>query len=196
MLIIGLTGSIAMGKSTAANYLAERGIPLFSADDAVHELYAGAAAAAIEAAFPGSVVDGAVDRARLSQQLLADPAGFQKLEAIVHPLVRARREEFVGRHRAAGAPVVVLDIPLLYEKGLEGEVDAVLLVTAPADVQRQRALGRPGMSADKLAMILARQVPDAEKRARADFVVDTSGPVAETRRKLDRVLESLQDGCR
>jgi dephospho-CoA kinase len=196
MQIIGLTGSIAMGKSTAASYLAERGIPLFSADAVVHELYAGAAAPLIEAAFPGTVADGVVDRERLSRQLLADPEGFRRLEAIVHPLVRARRERFIEDNRQKGVPLVVLDIPLLYEKHMEGEVDAVLLVTAPAEVQRERALRRPGMTAEKLALILSRQVPDAEKRLRADFVVDTSGPLAETRRKLDRVLESLQDGCR
>lgn len=193
MLIIGLTGSIAMGKSTAATYLAERGIPLFSADEAVHELYEGEASAAVEQAFPGAVVEGRVDRGRLSAMLIERPDGFRQLEAIVHPLVDARRRAFIARHQAAGTPLIVLDEPLLYEIGGEDAVDAVLLVTTEPDIQRARVLGRAGMSEEKFALILSRQIDDQEKRRRADFIVDTSGPYAATRAQLDRVIESLHD---
>jgi dephospho-CoA kinase len=193
MLIIGLTGSIAMGKSSAARYLASRGLPLWSADEAVHELYAGRAAPLIEEAFPGTVRDGVVDRQRLSARLMAAPSLMPRLEAIIHPLVEESRRDFVRQNRERGAEMIVLDIPLLLEKKLDDLVDVILLISAPEDVQRRRALARPGMSEEKLAMIRSRQLPDEEKRRRAHFVVDSSGPFERTHARLDDFLESVQD---
>jgi dephospho-CoA kinase len=192
MLVVGLTGSIGMGKSTAAAYLRTRGLPVFDADAEVHRLYAGGQAVErIERAFPGTTTAAGVDRARLSAALIAHPARLRELEAIVHPLVRSAERSFLREAAQRGASLAVLDIPLLYETGADKLVDVVIVLTAPADVQRQRLLQR-GMPEEKLEKLLARQMPDAEKRARADFVVDTSGPVEATRARLDAVLDALR----
>jgi dephospho-CoA kinase len=190
VIVLGLTGSIGMGKSTTAGLFRQAGIPVYDADAEVAALYApgGAAAAAVEQAFPGVTNNGAVDRALLSAALLTEQGGLKRLEAVVHPLVRLRRAAFLDAARDAGAKAVVLDIPLLFEVGAENQVDAVVVVSAPTDVQRQRALSRPGMSAEKLALILARQVPDAEKRGRADFVIDTSAGLDDARIQVGHVL--------
>lgn len=174
MIRLGLTGSIGMGKSTTAAMFAEAGIPVHDSDAAVHELYSGDAAPLIKAAFPSTVIDGVVDRKKLGERVLGDSDALGRLEAIVHPLVAAHEAAFVDRARAQGADLVVLDIPLLFEVGAEDRVDKVLVVTAPAAVQRERVLARPGMTEERFAAILARQVPDREKRAKADFIVDTS----------------------
>jgi dephospho-CoA kinase len=174
MFILGLTGSIGMGKSATAKMFAEEGVPVHDADAAVHRLYEGEAASAIEAAFPGTTANGKVDREKLGRRVLGDKAAIVRLEQIVHPLVRAGEDRFLAEAARNGAKVALLDIPLLYETGGEARCDAVVVVSAPADMQRARALERPGMSEDKLTAILGKQMPDAEKRARADFVVDTS----------------------
>lgn len=175
MLLVGLTGSIGMGKSETARMFARLGLPVYDADAAVHALYAvgGAAVAPIEAAFPGVSVNGAIDRAALSAHVLNDRAAMQKLEAIIHPLVGQAQMDFLLAADAAGAQIVVLDIPLLFETGGEARVDAVVVVSAPPDVQRARVLARPGMTPEKFQAILAKQKPDAEKRAKATFVVET-----------------------
>jgi dephospho-CoA kinase len=193
VIVLGLTGSIGMGKSTTAGLFREAGVPVYDADAEVAALYAkgGPAADLVEAAFPGTTVEGAVDKARLSAALLDKPAALARLEAIVHPLIAARRAAFLEASRTRGAPVVVLDVPLLFEVGADAETDAVVVVSAPLDVQRARALARPGMSARKLELILARQVPDAEKRARADFVIDTSAGVQSARDQVRRVLDEV-----
>lgn len=174
-LVVGLTGSIGMGKTETARLFARLGIPVYDADAAVHRLYeaGGAAVDEIAAAFPGSVVDGRVDRGKLAAQVAAQPAAFQRLEAIVHPLVANEQEAFLKRAEDAGAEIAVLDIPLLYETGGHTRVDAIVVVSAPEDVQRARVLGRPGMTPEKLDHILARQMPDVDKRAGAHFVVET-----------------------
>jgi dephospho-CoA kinase len=174
MFILGLTGSLAMGKSATAKMFAEEGVPVHDADATVHRLYDGEAVAAIEAVFPGATAAGKVDRIELGRRVLADKAAIKRLEQIVHPLVRKAEEAFLGAAARDGATIAVLDIPLLFETGAEKRCDAVVVVSGPADVQRARAFERPGMSEDKFAAILAQQMPDAEKRARADFVVDTS----------------------
>lgn len=195
MIVLGLTGSIGMGKSTAGKMFADRGIPVISADEIVHDLYSGRGAPLIEAAFPGTVVDGTVDREKLSAAVVGNETAFKRLEAIVHPLVEEERQLFVERQRKAGKPLVVLDIPLLYEGGGERHVDRVLVVSCSADLQRERVLKRPGMTEEKFQAILARQVPDAEKRARADYVVDTSGTFEETRAQVDAIIDRiLADG--
>ena len=191
MIILGLTGSIGMGKSTTAKMFAEAGVPVSDADRMVHALYAGAAVPPIEKAFPGTVSDGVVDRDKLAATVLGDPARLRELEAIVHPLVRAETDAFVERHRQAGAPLIVLDIPLLFEIGGMGRVDRILVVTAPADVQRERVLSRPGMTEEKFDAILAKQVPDAEKRRRADFVIDTSRGMDAAREDVLRIIAEL-----
>jgi len=173
LIVLGLTGSIGMGKSTTARMFAEAGVPVHDSDEAVHRLYAGKAAPLIEAAFPGVIVDGVVDRARLAVQVLGRPEALGKLEAIVHPLVRADADAFLATHRAAGEPLAVLDIPLLFETGGRDRVDKVVVVSAAPDIQRERVLARPGMTPEKFEAILARQMPDAEKRRLADFVIDT-----------------------
>jgi len=173
MFILGLTGSIGMGKSTTAKFFAEEGVPVHDADEAVHRLYQGAATTAVEAAFPGTTEGGKVDRVKLAAQVVGDDARLKQLEAIIHPLVRESERAFLADAAARGAPIVVLDIPLLYETGGETRVDAVVVVSAPAEAQRARVLARPGMTEEKFAALLAKQVPDAEKRRRADFVVDT-----------------------
>jgi dephospho-CoA kinase len=191
MIILGLTGSIGMGKSTTAAMFAAEGVPVNDADAVVHELYRGKAVALVGAAFPQAIVDGIVDRNRLSAAVLGDPAALKRLEAIVHPLVREAETEFLARHRAAGTPLVVLDIPLLFEVGAEGRVDRIVVVSAPADVQRSRVLARPGMTVEKFEAILAKQVPDAEKRARADFVIDTGRGLEAARRDVVRIIGEL-----
>jgi dephospho-CoA kinase len=191
MFVLGLTGSVGMGKSTAAGFFAEEGVPVHDADAAVHRLYAGEAAPLIEAAFPGTTVGGAVDRTRLATRVLGDPAALKQLEAIVHPLVQASERRFLEDAKARGEKVVVLDIPLLFETGGEERVDAVVVVSAPPEVQRARVLGRPGMTAQKLDAILAQQMPDAEKRRRADFVVDTSQSFDAARAQIRAVLAAV-----
>ncbi|WP_043624232.1 dephospho-CoA kinase [Ensifer sp. ZNC0028] len=191
MIILGLTGSIAMGKSTTAQMFRDFGVPVNDADEAVHQLYSGEAVAPVEAAFPGSTRDGKVDRAELSRQLMQAPERLRELEAIVHPLVRGKEQEFLAENRAANAPFVVLDIPLLFETGAEKRVDRVVVVTCSAELQRQRALKRPGMTEEKLAMILARQVPDSEKRKRADYIIDTSDSFDVTRAQVKAVVDQL-----
>lgn len=173
--LLGLTGSIGMGKSTTAQMFRDAGVPVWDADATVHVLYSagGAAVAAIAAMFPDAVVDGAVDRARLKAQIAADKGALKRLEAVVHPLVAAHRAGFVAGAGAMGATLLVLDIPLLFETGADRQMDATLVVTAPPEVQRARVLERPGMTEAHLATILARQMPDAEKRARADHVIET-----------------------
>jgi dephospho-CoA kinase len=173
MIVLGLTGSIGMGKSTTARMFAEAGVPVHDSDEAVHRLYAGKAAPLVEAAFPGTTDVGVVDRAKLGGRVLGDATALKRLEAIIHPLVRADADAFLARNRAAGAPLAVLDIPLLFETGGRNRVDKVVVVTAAAEVQRQRVLARPGMTEEKLASILAKQVPDADKRRQADFIIDT-----------------------
>jgi dephospho-CoA kinase len=193
MIVIGLTGSIGMGKSTVAQMFAEEGAPAFNSDAAVHALYApgGAAVAPVGEAFPGVVRDDAVDRVALSAQVVDNTEALKRLEAIVHPLVRAAQAQFLQDARDAGMSAVVLDIPLLFESGGTALVDKVVVVSAPYEVQRARVLARPGMTEEKFASLLARQVPDAEKRARADFVIDTSGDFDTTRAQVRAVLDAL-----
>ncbi|MBZ9855721.1 dephospho-CoA kinase [Mesorhizobium sp. CA13] len=191
MIVLGLTGSIGMGKSTTAKMFAEAGVPVHDSDETVHRLYAGKAAPLVEAAFPGTTGAGGVDRAKLGARVLGDAAALKRLEAIIHPLVRADADAFLARNRAAGAPLAVLDIPLLFETGGRDRVDKVVVVTAPADVQRQRVLARPGMSEEKLASILASQVPDAQKRRQADFVIDTSQGLDAARAAVTAIIAKL-----
>jgi len=192
MIVLGLTGSIGMGKSTTAKMFAEAGVPVHDSDEAVHRLYSGVAAPLVEAAFPGTVVDGVVDRAKLGARVLGDAAALKRLEAIIHPLVRADADAFLARHRTAGESIAVLDIPLLFETGGRGRVDKVVVVTAPAEVQRQRVLARPGMTEEKLAAILAKQVPDEEKRRLADFVIDTGQGLEAARAEVDAIIDELR----
>jgi dephospho-CoA kinase len=196
MIIVGLTGSIGMGKSTTAEMFALEGIPVNDADQVVHDLYRGEAVAPIGDAFPNTVRDGVVDRQELSRQLSAAPEKFKLLESIVHPLVRKRETEFLDIHKSAGAALVVLDIPLLFETGGEERVDFVVVVSCDPQVQRERVLARPGMTAEKLSMILARQVPDAEKRARADFVIDTGAGLETARSSVREIIATLKAGSR
>lgn len=191
MIVLGLTGSIGMGKSTTAKMFAEAGVPVHDSDEAVHRLYASAAAPLVEAAFPGTTTDGTVDRARLSSAVLGNPSAIKRLEQIVHPLVRADADAFVEDNRGRGSPLVVLDIPLLFETGGGNRVDKVVVVTAPADIQRQRVLARPGMTAEKFAAILANQVPDDEKRRQADFIIDTGRGMAAARREVHRIIDAV-----
>ncbi len=188
MIVLGLTGSIGMGKSTVGLFFAERGVPVYDADAAVHRLYAGDAAPLIEAAFPGTTTDGTVDRARLAERVIGDPAALRRLETIVHPLVRRAQERFLAEAEAAGAAVAVLNIPLLFETGGDRLCDAVVVVSAPAETQRARVMGRPGMTEEKFTGLLAKQMPDAEKRRRADFVVDTSTDFDSTRAQVRAIL--------
>lgn len=194
MIVVGLTGSIAMGKSTVAQMFAGLGIPVFDSDAEVHRQYAkgGEAAARIAARFPVAIVDGAVDRRALSRIILDNPAALGIIEAVVHPIIRHRQVEFLEECRRQRQPIVVLDIPLLFETRHEIDVDRIVTVSAPIDLQRQRALQRPGMTEDKLAKILARQIPDAEKRAGADFVVDTSHSLDYTQEQVAAIVASLR----
>jgi dephospho-CoA kinase len=188
MIILGLTGSIGMGKSTTAKLFAEAGVPVYDADATVHKIYEGEAVPAIEAAFPGTTAKGRVDRNRLSAQVVHDPAAMRKLEQIVHPMLGASRQKFFHDAEQSGAPVVVVDVPLLYETGGEKRVDAVVVVTTTPEIQRQRILARDNMTSEKLDAILARQLPDAEKRKRADFVVDTSHGLDPVRVRIRDIL--------
>jgi dephospho-CoA kinase len=188
MLILGLTGSIGMGKSTTAKLFAEAGVPVYDADAAVHQLYEGEAVPAIEAAFPGTTAGGKVDRARLSARVVHDPAAMRQLEQIVHPMLGASRQKFFDDAETAGAPVAVVDVPLLFETGGEKRVDAVVVVTTSPELQRERVLARGTMDEEKLNSILVRQMPDAEKRRRADFVVDTSYGLDPVRARIRDIL--------
>ena len=191
MFVLGLTGSLGMGKSTTARFFAEEGVPVHDADAVVHRLYEGEAAAAIEAAFPGTTTAGKVDREKLAARVLDDIGALKRLEAIVHPLVQEAERRLLAEAEARGEKVAVLDIPLLFETGGEERVDAVVVVSAPADVQRARTLERPGMTVDKLDAILARQMPDHEKRRRANFVVDTSRGFEAARAKVRAILDAV-----
>ncbi len=191
MIKIGLTGSIGMGKSTTAQMFRDAGVPVLDSDQIVHDLYRGAAVAPIEKEFPGVVIGGVVDRARLAERVLGDSEALRRLEAIVHPLVWAARGDFLEDQAARGARVVVYDVPLLFETGAEKSVDLIVVVSAPEDVQKARVLARPGMTEGKLAAILAKQVPDREKRARADFVVDTGGGHEAARAQVQDILRQL-----
>ena len=191
MRILGLTGSIGMGKSTTAKLFAEAGVPVYDADAAVHQLYEGEAAPAIEAAFPGTTAAGKVDRTRLAARVLGDDAALKRLEAIVHPLVHEAERQLLAEAEARGDKVVVLDIPLLFETGADERVDAVVVVSAPTEVQRARVLERPGMTAEKLDAILAKQMPDPQKRRRADFVVDTSKGFEPARAEVRAILDAV-----
>lgn len=194
MRLIGLTGSIGMGKSTTARLFAEEGLPVFDADAAVHALYApgGDAVAEIETAFPGTTGESGVDRAKLSAALARNPQGFETLEAIVHPLVHAARQRFLDEARAGGHWGALMDIPLLFETGQGEAFDTLIVVSAPEEVQRERVLARPGMTAEKFEAIKARQTPDAIKRARADFVIDTSRGIEDARDQVRRIIEALR----
>lgn len=191
MILLGLTGSIGMGKSTTAKMFSDFGVPVHDSDEAVHRLYRGKAAPLVEAAFPGTTSDGVVDRAKLAERVLGDPAALKRLEELVHPMIRADATAYLKPFHAAGAPLAVLDIPLLYETDGRDRVDLVVVVTAPAEVQRQRVLARPGMTEDKFRKILSKQVPDAEKRQMADFVIDTSLGVEAARRQVADIIENL-----
>ena len=193
MIVIGLTGSIGMGKSTVAAMFAEEGVPVFDADEEVHRLEGpqGPLVAAIEAAFPGTTGPAGVDREALRQRVFGDSAALARLEAIVHPAVAGAREAFLAQN--AAAPIVMLDIPLLFETGGQVRVDRTVVVSAPAEVQRARVLARPGMTEARFEAILARQMPDAEKRARADFVIPTGGSFEQTRAEVRAVIACLRD---
>ena len=191
MLILGLTGSIGMGKSTTAKLFTEAGVPVYDADATVHRIYEGEAAPAIEAAFPGTTVNGRVDRARLSERVMHDPAAIRQLEQIVHPMLRSHHQKFLEEAEKSGTPVAVMDVPLLYETGGETRVDAVVVVTTSPEVQRERILARENMTGEKLDAILARQLPDAEKRKRADFVVDTSHGLDPVRSRIRDILDQV-----
>jgi dephospho-CoA kinase len=188
MVVLGLTGSIGMGKTTTARFFAEAGVPVFDADAAVHRLYAGEAVAAIEAAFPGTTTEQGVDRGKLAQAVVGDPAALTRLEAIIHPLVRREELRFIDEAEKVGAPVVVLDIPLLFETGRDSLVDAVVVVSAPPEVQRARVFERPGMTEGKFRVLLEKQMPDEEKRRRAAFVVDSSGSYDSARAQVHAIL--------
>lgn len=192
MIVIGLTGSIGMGKSTTAALFAEQGVPVNDADQVVHELYRSDAVAPLAELFPDAVVEGIVDRRRLSEDLAKNPAKFAELEAIVHPLVRQRETDFLRQNREQGEPLVLLDIPLLFETGGEGRVDKVVVVSCPPEIQKQRVLSRPGMTEEKFQLILSRQMPDAEKRAQADYVIDTGHGIDSARAQVKTIVEELR----
>ncbi len=191
MFVLGLTGSLGMGKSTTAAMFAEEGVSVHDADAAVHRLYEGEAVALIEAAFPGTTRDGKVDRAELGKRVLGDDAAMRKLEQIVHPLVRKAEERFLAEAARNGAKVAVLDIPLLFETGAEARCDAVAVVSAPAEMQRARVFERPGMTYQKFQAVLAKQMPDVDKRARADFVVDTGQGFDHARGQVREILRKV-----
>jgi dephospho-CoA kinase len=191
MIILGLTGSIGMGKSTTAKLFAEEGIPVHDADAAVHALYEGEAVSLVEAAFPGTSRAGKVDRALLAKAVVGKPDAMKRLEAIVHPMVARSRDRFLDEAREKGAPVVLLDIPLLFETGGRDLVDAVVVVTADADVQRQRVMDRPGMTTEKFEALLAKQTPDAEKRRRADYIVDSGHGIEPARAQVREILAKV-----
>lgn len=194
MIVVGLTGSIGMGKSTAAQGFAALGLPVHSADETVHRLYGGRAAPEVERLFPGTVRDGVVDREALGRRVLNDAAALRALEALVHPMVREEEALFLAEARRTGATAAILDIPLLFETGRDREMDEIVVVSAPLAIQRERVLARPGMSEEKFEAILAKQTPDAEKRRRATHVVDTSGPIGDTRRRISEIAAGWTAG--
>jgi dephospho-CoA kinase len=194
MIRLGLTGSIGMGKTTTAKLFADAGIPVNDADMVVHDLYAGEAAPLVEAAFPGTMVDGVVDRQALSRHLAANPTDFKRLEAIIHPLVRSREMQFLQHQSQAGADIVILDIPLLFETASADRVDFIAVVSCDPQLQRQRVLARPGMTEEKFNLILSRQLPDAQKRARADFLIDTGESVEAARKQVEAIIATLKAG--
>jgi dephospho-CoA kinase len=194
--VLGLTGSIGMGKSTTAQMFRDLGCPVHDADAAVHALYAGEAVAPVAALFPDVVVDGRIDRTRLGRHVLGHPENLASLESVIHPLVRARENAFLARARAEQRPLAVLDVPLLFETGGAARCDGVLVVTAPADVQRSRVLSRPGMTEQRYVDILTRQMPDADKRASATFVVDTAQGMDIARRQVEAIVRQLSDAGR
>lgn len=196
ILRVGLTGSIGMGKSTTAQMFRDEGVAVLDSDHIVHDLYCGAAVAPIAAAFPGVVVDGVVDRARLAARVLGDPSAMQRLEAIVHPLVWAARDAFIKERAARGDRIVVYDVPLLFETANHDSVDAIVVVTASPEEQKKRVLARPGMTPEKFEAIIARQTPDADKRARADFVVDTGAGLDAARDQVRHIMEELRERSR
>ncbi len=191
MIVAGLTGSIGMGKSTAAAYLRDQGIPVLDADKIVHDLYAGEAVPLIEAVFPGTTRDGMVDRAALAAKVVVSPAELKKLEAIIHPRVRAAEWGFLLDEHDKGSDLAVLEIPLLFETASHALFDVIIVASAPQDIQRDRLMLRPGMTGEKLDALIARQLPDADKRAKADFVVDTGVPLEDTHRQIDAVLREI-----
>jgi dephospho-CoA kinase len=193
MIVLGLTGSIGMGKSTAAQMFMDAGVPVYSADETVHRLYSGVAAPLIEAAFSGTTENGVVDRTRLSKAVIGNPEALKKLESIIHPLVRSEENAFRDNSRSAGAKLVVIDIPLLFETGGDKRVDKILVVSAPEDVQKRRVLARADMTPEKLEAILKRQTPDAEKRQRADFVVNTDQTFDATRAQINDIIRNLTE---
>ena len=192
MIRLGLTGSIGMGKSVTAQMFRDEGVPVHDADQTVHDLYAGPAADLIDAAFPGVVVDGIVDRQRLSARVIHHPEAMAKLESIIHPLVQLKEEAFLKRAEQSGAALVVLDIPLLFETHAQARVDKILVVTAPPETQCQRVLARPGMTPDKLKTILSRQLPDAQKRAKADYVINTGLGLDKAREEVRKLIKLLK----
>ena len=191
MIVIGLTGSIGMGKTTTAKLFAGEGVPVLDSDEVVHGLYRAEAVPLIEAAFPGTTVSGAVDRQKLGEVLRQNPANFSRLEEIVHPLVRGRQEAFLAQARKEDRQFALLDIPLLFETGAESRVDKVVVVSCAPEIQRERVLSRPGMTEEKFEMILTRQMPDAEKRRRADFIVDSGNGVEAARDQVREILQKL-----
>jgi dephospho-CoA kinase len=191
LFILCLTGSLGMGKSRTAQFFAELGVPVHDSDAVVHALYEGEAVPIIEHAFPGATADGKVDRAELAKKVLGDDTALARLEAIVHPLVAAARDKFLANAQARGAPVVVLDIPLLFETAGQAGCDAVVVVSAPAEIQRRRAFERPGMTEEKFTALLAKQTPDAEKRRRADFIVDSSQSFDHARAQVRDILQAV-----
>ncbi|WP_340159307.1 dephospho-CoA kinase [uncultured Hoeflea sp.] len=193
MIKIGLTGSIGMGKSTTSDMFKALGIPVISSDETVHQLYSGEAAPLIEAAFPGTAPEGVVNREALSQHLMAKPEDFKRLEAIIHPLVRVREQKFLDEAAARGEPMVLLDIPLLFETGATDRVDVIVVVSCAAEIQRQRVMARPGMTAEKFEAILSRQTPDAEKRKRADHVIDTGQGLEAARDQVAGIVAALSN---
>ncbi|MGH6875485.1 MAG: dephospho-CoA kinase [Aestuariivirgaceae bacterium] len=197
MKIIGLTGSIAMGKTHTARIFAEEGIPVFDADAVVHGFYqpGGKAVDIVRSLSPGAIVEGGVDRRRLSAAIMQDEELLRRLEQAIHPLVREEQEQFLERQRRKNAPLVVIDVPLLFETGREKEFDSIIVVSAPPEIQRQRALARPGMTPEKLDLMLSRQTPDHEKRARADFVVETGGSKELARSQVKRIVNLLSASC-
>lgn len=194
MIILGLTGSIGMGKSTTADFFRVEGVPVNDSDAVVHDLYCSEAVEPVGRIFPGSIESGRVNRVELSRQLSENPAKFKDLEAVIHPLVRTREVAFLEHHRAAGAPVVLLDVPLLFETGGEARVDATVVVTCDPEIQRTRVLARPGMTVEKFDLILSRQMPDSEKRKRADFIIDTGQGLEPAHEQVRQVLALLKSG--
>ena len=193
MLLIGLTGSIGMGKSTIAKRFVELGVPVIDVDQVVHDLYAAEAVELIEAAFPGTTALGRVDRVKLSSLLMADPSGFKRLEKIVHPLVHAAERQMLQDHAAAGAGLAVLEVPLLFETGGDARVDVTVVVSASAEVQRERVMARDGMTEEKFEAIRSRQLPEVEKRRRADFIVETHLTIAESYAQVDAIVDALRE---